>query len=78
MSSDDDGSSLGSDFAVMDAEYSNDSDGELKETKTSKQQKFSKVAQDAASTDTQANLEERRRQKRLAKLDKKIKQATKR
>ena len=67
MRSDDSGSSLGSDFAVMDAEYSIDSDGPK-----------NGQAGDTVSNDTAKNVEERRRQKRLAKLDKKIKQATKR
>lgn len=67
--SSDDGSSLGSDFAVMDAEYSADSDGNFEEPANSGRKKQS----DAASVDTSMNVEERRRQKRLAKLDKKIK-----
>ena len=66
--SDDSGSPLGSDFAVMDEEYSCDSEGNIKgEDKAKKRQA------DNQSTDTVQNLEERRRQKRLAKLDKKIK-----
>lgn len=65
----DDDSSLGSDFAEMDAEYYGSEEEPVQ--KTGK-------AQDAVSNDTAINVEERRRQKRLAKLDKKIKQATKR
>ena len=55
MSSDESGSALGSDFAVMDEEYSCDSDGNMKG-----EEKPRKSA-DAQSTDTAQNLEERRR-----------------
>ena len=76
MSDYSDDGSLGSDFAELAQEYEVDddgnpldADGNLLDTSSGKK----KRPDDTSSMNTEMGLEERRRKKRLEKLDKKIK-----